>query len=679
MPNRLANETSLYLRQHADNSVDWYPWGPEALEAARAADKPLLVSVGYSSCHWCHVMAHESFENDYIAKLMNEHFICVKIDREERPDLDRIYMEAVQMIAQQGGWPLNVFCLPDGRPFFGGTYFPPEDRGRGIVPWPQLLMRVSDFYKRERDKLEENAANIVHNLAALNSPPNTAADSISRDDLLRAAEAICRTHDDDFGGFGQAPKFPPSMTLSLLLETRRLLDTDSADTSENSAADPARLDQVITTTLSAMAHGGLYDQIGGGFTRYSVDRYWLIPHFEKMLYDNGLLLDIYSRAWRRFQNPLYQAVAEETVAWAKREMLSPSGLFYSSLDADSEGHEGKFYVWTPAEIETILGPERARAFCLAYHITTDGNFENGTSNPALTVPEFDQRQSFAADREKLLAAREKRVRPARDEKHLVSWNSLFIRGLAEAAFSFDRPDYFELAARAADAIWEKARFSDDRLHPVIAETGKLNGYLDDYAFHAEALLALASIADFFAPGASTRFLQRARTLATTILRHFSDEHPGFYFTSDDHEQLISRRKEWWDNAIPAGNSSLLHIFSSLYAITGESEYETHFLKLRPAYAGFAQRAPSGISHALSAIAAETGQTSVIKVKDADLAPLASALRARPWQRLFVLQTTDPAQPVGYQLCTGTTCLPPTTEIPTLLQQVPSENHHPQNP
>lgn len=661
--NRLAHESSLYLKQHATNPVDWYPWGAEALEKAQKEDKPLLVSVGYSSCHWCHVMAHESFENDYIAGLMNKHFVCIKVDREERPDLDQIYMQAVQMITQHGGWPLNVFCLPDGRPFFGGTYFPPEDRGSGMVPWPQLLMRVADFYKRERGQLEENAANIIQNLTALNQPL-TDETRIDREALLAAGDAICQTHDDDFGGFGQAPKFPPAMTLDFLLELRRGLSA------EEDAKRASRLDNVIGTTLSAMAHGGIFDQIGGGFARYSVDRYWLIPHFEKMLYDNGLLLDIYAKAWHRFRHPLFQAVVEETVAWAEREMLALHGLFHASLDADAEGEEGKFTVWTPDEVETVLGPAEAKEFCAAYNITSEGNFE-GKSNPALVVAEPEERARLAPARQKLLAAREKRVRPARDEKQLVAWNSLFIRGLAEAAFSLDRPDWFSRARKAADFIWDNLRFDGDRLHSVYHDKPALNGYLDDYAFYGEALLALAAYADFAEAGLSQTFIDRAARVAHSVLKWFADPNePGFFFTSSDHEKLVSRRKEWLDSAQPAGNSSLLHLFSGLHALTGDGEFLNAFNRLKSAYTGNVKRAPNALGHALTGIATEHHGIAVLRVKDvSNWKPLATMLRQEPWRRIFVVASTAQDQPAGYQLCIGPHCLAPVTEISDLQSQL----------
>ncbi len=667
MPNRLAAESSLYLRQHADNPVNWYPWGEEALKKASEEDKPLLVSIGYSSCHWCHVMAHESFENDYIAGLMNKHFVCVKIDREERPDLDQIYMEAVQMIARHGGWPLNVFCFPDGRPFFGGTYFPPEDRENGMVPWPQLLMRVRDYYLRERDKLEENADNIVHNLTAMNTPVMTGDDILDTAALVRAAGAVAENHDDDFGGFGDAPKFPPSMTLDFLLETSRLLQTrPELDGTGNDLQE--RLNRVIETTLNGMAHGGLYDQVGGGFTRYSTDRFWLIPHFEKMLYDNGLLLRLYSRAWRRYRNPLYRAVAEETADWAMREMRSPkTGLFYASIDADSEGVEGKFYLWTPAEVKAVLGGDEGARFCQAYNITDEGNFEHGTSNPALTAPEFSERDALAAARKQLLEAREKRVRPATDPKHLVSWNSLMISGLAEAAFALDRPDLFAAAREAADFIWDQLRFDENRLNALYHHRPELNGYLDDYAFFGEALLTLNALTDLFEPGSSAAYLERAEAIAAAVEARFADpEAVGYFFTSDDHESLVARRKEWWDNAMPAGNSCLLRLFSRLYVLTGKESHRKAYARLRRAYPGFAAKMPQGIPHALSAIAADTAGLAVLKVKGVgDLSELAAFLRDHTWQDIRVQATNAPDQPDGYQLCVGATCLEPATSVEEL--------------
>lgn len=668
MPNQLVNEKSLYLRQHADNPVNWHPWGEEALAKAKAEDKPILVSIGYSSCHWCHVMEHESFENPYIAQLMNEHFVCIKVDREERPDVDQIYMDAVQMISQRGGWPLNVFCLPDGRPFFGGTYFPPEDRGNGMVPWPQVLIRVSDFFKRNRDQLEENAENIVKNLVASNTPLAAAGSVIDQALLLDTSREFTRRHDDAYGGFGAAPKFPPSMALNYLIQVRQgWLEISRKDSSVNPAMD--RIDAVIETTLTRMGHGGLFDQIGGGFARYSVDRYWIIPHFEKMLYDNGLLLDTYSRAWLTYGKPLYKAIVEETATWALREMRSDNGGFYSAFDADSEGVEGKFYVWKPEEIMEVLGQEEGKRFCQAYNITRAGNFEHGFSNPTLTESDFEIRQSLAAARAKLFRHRKGRIPPGLDKKQLTSWNSLLIRGLAEAGFALDRPDLFAAARTAADFIWDNARTPDNRLYSVYYNEGAVNAYLDDYAFYAEALLAIVAYADTFNPGQSKRYLNRCAAITKAALTHFKDpEAVGFYFTSHDHESLITRKKEWWDGAIPSGNASMLHVLSSLYYLTLDPSYQEAFLELRQAYSGPIARSPNGIPHALGALVADSNGIEVIKAKDVEnLDDLAAVLRRQPWVKRFCLLSNEPEQPPGYQRCIGTVCLLPVSKPEVLFQ------------
>ncbi|MDX2110674.1 MAG: thioredoxin domain-containing protein [Verrucomicrobiota bacterium] len=651
--NRLAHEKSLYLHQHAENPVDWFPWGPEALEKATAEDKPLLVSIGYSACHWCHVMAHESFESEYIAGLMNRHFVCIKVDREERPDVDQIYMEAIMMMNGHGGWPLNVFCLPDGRPFAGGTYFPPEDRGNGMIPWPQLVMRVAEFYKKNRDQLEQNATAIVGNIAASNHPPGATGESLPPPLLIEGAKQLCASHDDEFGGFGSAPKFPPAMTLNFLLSIRssRAAEADGL---------ARRIDQVVRTTLNGMACGGLFDQVGGGFSRYSVDRYWCIPHFEKMLYDNALLLSAYARGWRRYANPLYRSVIEETIAWLTRDMLAPNGGFYAALDADSEGEEGKYYVWTPTEIHAVLGETDGARFCHAYGISMEGNFEHGASNPTLLELDPQLRAELKPLRDKLLQVRHQRIPPGKDTKQLTAWNALLIGGLAEAAWSLGRHDWFTLASDAAAFLWNSARRGDDRLNAVVYCDGpRHNGCLDDYAFLAEAYLTLASYADWHTPGSSTEYIHRAQLLVESILRHFGDISgaPGCFFTSNDHETLAARKKDWWDNATPSGNSSLLHALSCLHALTGETPYRELFDSLRFAYPDIAQKAPAAAPHALAAFADEALGLCVIKTSDAAaIEPLRVALCMRPWRRTFVV--LDPQGTTGYQLCVGTQCLPP---------------------
>ena len=668
MPNLLAQEKSLYLRGHADNPVDWFPWGAEALAKAKAEDKPLLVSIGYSACHWCHVMAHESFEDEYIAKLMNEHFICIKVDREERPDLDQIYMEAVQMMNSHGGWPLNVFCLPDGRPFAGGTYFPPDDSRPGMIPWPQLLMRVSDFYRRSKDQLIENAQAILGNIDAGNNPLSAIEPSSDNAALLAAAQSICQNHDDENGGFGGAPKFPPSMMLNFLFEVR-----NSAAVDDNDPGFAQRIDQVINTTLTAMARGGIYDQIGGGFARYSVDGRWLIPHFEKMLYDNGLLLEVFTRGWLRYHRPLYRAVVEETIDWLQRDMLAGAAGFCSAIDADSEGEEGKFYVWNPAQMEEVLGAKDASAFCRAYGITDSGNFEHGSSNPALADIDFETRQSFARSREKLLQVRSLRVPPGKDSKRLIASNSLVIRALADAGFYFGCRKWLETARKCADWIWENLRFDTDRLHSVFYEDGpQLNGYLDDYAYYAEALLSIAAKIDWLDPGASTRYIDRARMIVDSTLIHFHDDTsaPGFFFVSDDHEKLVSRKKAWVDNATPSGNSSLVHALAGLFALTGNSEYRRHIDSLREAYAGFAERSPGAVPYALAGFTNDAVGVAVIKIKGVkSLDDLQQALAAKPFRRTFLLYTDDPDQPEGYQLCIGTTCLEPSQDVADLTKKI----------
>jgi len=669
MPNRLQNENSLYLRQHAENPVDWFPWGPEAFAKAREEDKPVLVSIGYASCHWCHVMAHESFEDAYIAKLMNNHFVCIKVDREERPEVDQIYMDAVQMLNGHGGWPLNVFCLPDGRPFAGGTYFPPDERrGHNIVPWPQLLMRVSDFYLRQRGDLEENARAIIGNLKATNDPFKVSGDRVGKGDFLMAAQPILDNLDEEFGGFGSAPKFPPSMTLDFLLAMR------SSATVESRYPDVAeKIDRAVNLTLTGMAHGGLFDQIGGGFSRYSVDRHWLIPHFEKMLYDNALLIDIYARAHQRYPKEVYRAVVAETIAWLDREMLAGGGCYYASLDADTDGEEGKTYLWNPAEVVEILGQEEGRRFCAAYGISKEGNFENtGLSNPALLESDPEVRDSLRPAREKLLEARNGRPQPGRDNKCLLAWNALLVRGLSRAAFAFGEPAWMEKACRVADWIWRDLRKEGDRLFSVAYDGEPSgNGKLDDYAYTAEAFLALAAVIDWIEPGQAPVWIERAESLVESVRKHFRDpEAPGFYYISDDHEQLVHRKKEWFDNALPSGNSSMLQCLVALDALTGRADYAEEIDNMRLAYPGIIHSAPSAASHALSALVSQAVGIAVIKARPgADLEGLRAALAARPWRPVFLQVDTSGQLPAAFQLCVGTECLAPTDSMDEVVEML----------
>jgi uncharacterized protein YyaL (SSP411 family) len=661
MPNRLSKENSLYLQQHASNPVEWYPWGEEAIKAAETSGKPLLVSIGYSACHWCHVMAHESFEDEYIAGIMNKHFICVKVDREERPDLDQIYMEAVQMIQQQGGWPLNVFCLPDGRPFFGGTYFPPEDRGQGLIPWPQICMRIADFYKRSKGELIENAESIQKNILAGTQAASTggASSDWNPECLLEAAQGICGNHDDQYGGFGEAPKFPPAMSLNFLRALRPAVESDLA----------ARIDELSHITLRAMAHGGLFDQFGGGFARYSVDAHWLIPHFEKMLYDNALLIDAYTRAWLDTQDPLYAAVVEETIGWIDREMSAPSGSFYAALDADSEGEEGRYYVWTPEQVDSVLGPSLARELRAAYNITKEGNFEQGKSNPALVEADFAVRVKLAAARRQLREYREaERVSPGKDTKISTAWNGMMIRALADAGFYFDRPEWTQRARKAIDFLWSELVTETPegiQLKAVYYERGgaKVDAFLHDYALLAEACLAVASKIDWIEPGASDTYQARAQACVDQAMRYFTDEHSiGYYFTAEGAETPVARRKEWFDNATPSGNSVMLHALSGLHALTGNGRYAAEFEATLPAYADYATKVAAGVAHGLEAAATYQSGVVVIKVGvDVDMNALRNALADKAWRRTFIRQSMD-LSPKQIQVCLGTQCLTPDDDL-----------------
>lgn len=678
MPNRLAEENSLYLQQHATNPVEWYPWGEQALEAAKNSGRPLLVSIGYSACHWCHVMAHESFEDDYIAGLMNKHFICVKVDREERPDVDQVYMEAVQMIQQQGGWPLNVFCLPDGRPFFGGTYFPPEDRGHGLIPWPQLLMRIADYYKRSRDELIENADSIQKNIMAQTQASATGGASGDWDNqiLLAAARGILGNHDDQYGGFGGAPKFPPSMTLNFLQALRRSAAVES-DTEQ-----AKRIDEVTHTTLRAMAHGGLYDQFGGGFARYSVDAHWLIPHFEKMLYDNALLIDAYTRGWLDNQSPLYAAVVEETIAWLEREMSAPEGGFYAALDADSEGEEGKYYVWTPEQVDEVLGLSTAREVRAAYNITNEGNFGQGRTNPALVESDYAVRESLRKARMALLTHREaERVPPGKDRKISTFWNAMMIRALADAGFYFNRPDWLERAIRAAEFLWNQQVDTSERGLKVYAvyyeaKGAQVDGFLHDYATVADAFLSLAAKVDWVDVGKSKLWQERAQAVLDAALSRFGDPHMvGCFFTAEGVETPVARRKEWFDHATPAGNSVLMHALSGLYVLSGDGRYASEFQAMLPAYSDYAGKVASGVAHALEAAATDAIGIAVVKCgASADLQALRDAMAVRPWRRCFIRQVADDELAGCYQLCVGTQCLPPADDLDVLMEAFQNINH-----
>lgn len=659
MSNRLAHESSLYLRQHATNPVHWWPWGEAAFVAAQAQNKPVLVSVGYSSCHWCHVMARESFEQGWIAELMNQHFVCIKVDREEHPEVDKLMMDAVQMIQEgRGGWPLNCFCLPDGRPFFGGTYFPPEDRGHGLTPWPQLLMRVADFYHRNKSELTANADAIAKNLTHLIQAPEADGSVPDEAALLTAARDICAQHDDTFGGFGGAPKFPSPHTLNFLLGVRSLAAV------ETERALATRIDSVLTITLGAMARGGLYDQIGGGFHRYCVDRDWVVPHFEKMLYDNGQLLGLYAEAWARYRDPLYAEVCAETIEWLQREMRTPNGLYAASLDADTDHHEGTTYVWKAAEIAAALGPE-ALPFAQAYGISDQGNFE-GANIPRLRGgPEH--RQKFTAARARLLALRNQRAQPARDPKNLLGWNALVVAGLAKAAWIFGRKDWFALATAMERTLWDIFVQEQEAGLRVFAvgqgDQATLPGTLADYAWLAEAEFAVDAYAAWGAPELAHGCKARALKLLAAAGAQFSDPHLiGYFMVGQDRTDLSVRQKEWFDNAVPAGNSSLLHGLAAAYTLTGTETWRHELTELAKAYGGMVRNVPAGIGHALDGWARYLNGHQTIKggegwddVRQVLLGDAQTPPHQKPFHQLFLLPTKDLR---GYQSCRGQTCAPP---------------------
>jgi uncharacterized protein YyaL (SSP411 family) len=659
VPNRLAQEPSLYLRQHQDNPVDWWPWGPEAFATAQAQGKPVLVSVGYSSCHWCHVMARESFAQPWIAELMNRHFVCIKVDREERPEVDKLMMDAVQMIQGHGGWPLNAFCLPDGRPFFGGTYFPPEDRGHGQVPWPQLLMRVADFYHRNQTELAANADAIARNLTHLTRAPEADGTAPTPADLLAAGRRLGEQHDDQHGGFGGAPKFPAPASLDFLLALR---GTAAVEADRPLAT---RLDAVLTVTLGAMARGGLYDQIGGGFHRYCVDRDWTVPHFEKMLYDNAQLVGTYAEAWARYRDPLYARVVTETIDWWRRELTTADGLLAASLDADTDHHEGLTYVWKAAEVAEVLGAE-AFDFAQVYGLSDRGNFE-GANIPKLKG-RIEDRDRLAPARAKLLARRDLRAQPGRDDKALLGWNALAIRGLAQAAWIFGRRDWRADAERLAATLWARCvTTADDELavRAVLhGATASVEGTLTDYAWLAEAELALAATA-IWAGGDPATHTRRAEALLQAARRRFGDPHEvGYFLVGATRADLSVRQKDWFDNAVPAGNSSLLHGFSGLRTATGDEVWARELTELARAYGGVSRHVPQGAAHALTALVREALGPALLKAPaHTDWESLRRALvgddttppHRRPFRPAFL---RPEAATNGYQLCVGTTCLAP---------------------
>jgi len=653
MANRLANQTSPYLQQHAANPVDWYPWGPEALERARREDKPILLSVGYSACHWCHVMAHESFEDPAVAAVMNRLFVNVKVDREERPDLDQIYQSAHQMLAQRpGGWPLTMFLSPDGTPFFGGTYFPKAARF-GLPGFPELCERIAAIWRDKQPDIARQNSEVQKALAR--TLPRRAArrPELSRDLLRAVLDNLRASFDPRFGGFGAAPKFPHPTDLELCL---RKGETDIAH-----------------TTLKRMCEGGIYDQLGGGFSRYSVDAQWMIPHFEKMLYDNGPLLALLADAWLVTGERLYARCAEETAGWIMREMQSPEGGYYSSLDADSEHEEGKFYVWSRDEAQAALTGEEYAVLSPHFGLDQPPNFENRHWHLHVARPVEPGKEGILEKaKQKLFEVRAKRVRPGRDEKVLVSWNALAIRGMAHAGRVFGREPWIASARRALDFIRSRM-WRDGRLLATSKDGhAHLAAYLDDYAYLMAALIELLQ-SEF-----SLQDLEFAGQLAEVLLAQFEDaEGGGFFFTARDHEALIHRPKPGYDNATPSGNAVAAWGLGRLAALTGEQRYATAAERTLELFYPMMRDSPAGYGAMTIALDEHLQPPGVLVLRGR---PEALARWRAELAREFLPDTTvlaiadsmsglppaldKPArpEPVNGWLCRGVNCLLPISDL-----------------
>jgi len=581
MTNRLVGETSPYLLQHADNPVDWYPWSEEALTRAQTEDKPILLSIGYSACHWCHVMAHECFENNEIARLMNENFVNIKVDREERPDLDTVYTEAVQAITGSGGWPLTVFLTPTGKPFYGGTYFPPEDR-HGLPGLPRVLRTVADAYQHRRGEVEQAVKQIVTVLTP-KTGSSTSGELLAVDILEQAYNDLRRDFDRENGGFGTKPKFSQPMTLEFLLRYfHRSQDTDALE--------------MVNLTLEKMAKAGIYDQIGGGFHRYATDNHWLVPHFEKMLYDNALLSQVYLHAYLVSGKQLFRSIAEETVDYVLREMADPHGGFYSTQDADSEGAEGKYYLWTPEEIVELVGEKHSEAVNRYFSVTSEGNFEGRNILHVVADPEPERSSTIKQAKVSLLERRERRARPGRDEKILASWNGLILASVAEMACALDRHDYLAAAVANGSFLLNSMIASGYLKHTYNQGQTKIDGYLQDYALVIDGLLILHQ--------ATLRgeWLRQAVRLGEIMIEQFWDEAAcTLYDTSQEHQKLFIRPRSTYDGALPSGPSAATIALLKLSRLTDNEHFEHIAVQSLRSVRESMSRYPLGFSNWLCAL------------------------------------------------------------------------------
>jgi uncharacterized protein YyaL (SSP411 family) len=666
--NRLIHETSPYLLQHAHNPVDWYPWGEEALSRAKKEDKPIFLSIGYSSCHWCHVMEKESFENEAVAGIMNRRFINIKVDREVRPDLDELYMNAVQVLTGSGGWPMTVFLTPDLIPFHAGTYFPPEDRG-GIPGFSKVLVVVSDYYHSHRgevEKMEAQLKNALHQIAEIIPSQEAVSDKV----LLKAFHALESQYDPIYGGFGNAPKFPSSMALSFLL--RNWKSTGSKKALE-----------MVEKTMEKMANGGIYDHLGGGFHRYSVDERWLVPHFEKMLYDNALLSRTYFEAYQATRKERYRHVGEEILDYVLREMRSLERGFYSTQDADSEGEEGKFYVWTRDEIKEVLGKEKGTPFCAYYGVATEGNFKGGASTLNIVstlekvsqlygIPVEDLGKVLEEGRQVLYAEREKRARPGRDEKILTSWNGLMISSFVDGFKVTEKEQYLNGAREAAHFILRKMK-KEGRLMRVFNKgKSQVKGYSEDYAFFIQALI------DLYEATFESEWLKEAEDLNRRMIHQFWDEsNGGFFFTGKENESLIARSKNPYDNATPSANSIAVFNLIRLGYLTGEESFKEKAEQILHLFYNLLDQHPAGFSQMLSALSFFLGPQEIgiigsrndlktkTMLKEIYLAYLPNKILSLkdPQEPIkgkwfpFLTEKGMPEVPTTF-ICKGFTCLPP---------------------
>ncbi len=674
--NRLILETSPYLLQHAHNPVDWYPWGNDAFEEAKRTAKPVLLSIGYSACHWCHVMAHESFENKAIADIMNEHFVNIKVDREERPDLDQIYQNAVQLfIRRGGGWPLTMFLTPDKVPFHGGTYFPPQDRYQ-LPGFPKVLLSLAQAYKEQPHDITATTQNVLEAIGKMKKEPSKS--SIAPNLLETATKSLSSIFDPTYGGFGSAPKFPGVPSLDLLLRFYQ-------QSEETQCLDSVRL------SLRKMAWGGMYDQIGGGFHRYSVDKAWQIPHFEKMLYDNAQLAPLYFSAFQVTGDPFFKEIGTEILDYVSREMTDNRGGFYAAQDADSPGGEGSFYTWSPEEVTSVLGREDGETICRHYQITQEGNFEGKTIPhraqslrtlaEALGVTNAKLVAVIASSKGQLLAQREKRQKPFRDEKIITSWNSLMISAFVTGYQVTRKRQYLSAAVKAADFILLHLYKGGGLLHVHKDGLGKLDAYLDDYAFFIAALL------DLYEADSNEKYLANALELADHLIKRFwDDKGDGFYFTSVDHEALIDRTKPFFDQSIPSGNAIAAHSLQRLYYLTGEKTYQEKGERTLLAFASEMNEHPSAVGYMIAAADFHLRRPKEIHIVGDLASPDAEKLLTNIHQHFLPnkvisfnnpdqskhrswIQQTKGGEKLSVHICHNFTCSEPMTDWPDILKSL----------